>query len=334
MILKTIIRGTQIALIGIAIISCGNPNASNPLGDVDLTGAAADLNSLLEQTQKSPAFVSNIAKAGSSTVGGFASSLTTGLSDDSFAFNGKTFGKLKTSLNTNSKTLAAFESIGKPFKSMNDLFAAHGLKGAIKVDEIKAYVKVASAALTALSQPKASVPRLDTATMVRALRVSVALSIVAAKKSSAGLNLDDKPTWGYASECSTYNQSATNNKNWMCYQKEIGGSIGYISAGNKKQWEDAFDPSRHFKICDAASAPQGSGAWGWIADPSAPGGGESCHVDIPVTDSSLQKICAKYKDIDSGDCKPSTDQKTGDTSATKPGNSKSPDNSAGAADQP
>ena len=308
--LKTIIRRTQIALIGIAISGCNNPNASNPLGDVDLTGAAADLNSLLEQAQKSPAFIANVAKVGSSKVSGFASSFTKGLSDDSFSFNGKTFGKLKSSLNTNAKTLTAFESIGKPFKSMNDLFAAHGLKGSIKVDEMKAYVKVASAALTALSQPKASVPRLDTATMARALRVSVALSIVAAKKSSAGLNLDDKPAWGYAGACSTYNQSAANNKNWMCYQKEIGGSIGYISAGNKKQWEDAFDPSKKYKVCDAASAPKGSGAWGWIADPSAPGGGESCHVDVPVTDSSLQPICAKYKDIDSGDCKPSANQKT------------------------
>ena len=323
---KTIIRRTQTALLGIAIISCGNPTASKPLGDVDLTGAAADLNSLLEQTQKSPAFLTNVAKAGSSKVGGFATALTKGLSDDSFSFNGKTFGKLKTSLNTNAKTLAAFESIGKPFKSMNDLFAAHGLKGSIKVDEMKAYVKVASAALTALSQPKAAVPRLDTATMARALRVAVALSIVAPEKSSAGLNLVDNPTWGYARPCGTFNNDATYNKNWMCFQKEIGGSIGYLSAGNKKQWEDAFDPSKKFKICDAASAPKGSGAWGWIADPSAPGGGESCHVDIPVTDPSLQEVCAEFKDVDSGDCKPTTSQQAGKTPAAKPSNSKTPKN--------
>lgn len=316
---KSAPRGALISFIAWILTSCGGATDSD-LAAMGLTGAAADIAGMIAAAEQSATFKTKFIKATGQKIASFSATLSGNLNDGQFVFEGVTYGKLKSALKDRAPDFVTLKSLDKTFGSTRTMFAAHGLSGKIQPDELKAFVKVATAGMQSLKKdPKGSLIKnrdITTRTLAGAMRVSLALELIGpkvAKKVALALaddeeNADKKVSSSASSDtygvCGAYS-SGVENKNWLCFADEIGGAIGYYADASKSMWQDCCSPERQFKVCDDKHAPSDGGSWGWIPDPSDPTGqkGESCHRSFRTPGSTIKKFCKNtVVEVDSWQC--------------------------------
>ncbi len=306
------------AMVGVGIIAltqltigCGDSSSSEK--GLELTGAAAEIADIIASAENTPSFASNFAKATGSKLGSISATLTKNMSDGSFVFEGESYSKIKAALLAKKSDFATLGSVGKTFGSAKQMFAAHGLSGKIKPEELKAYVKVASLSMKSLSNADSnsvvSDRNISTRTLAAAMRVSLALKILGSKTAEkVALALAAEKDYGNPGGfgvCGAYSNNHE-NKSWLCFQDNISGSIGYYADSSKKMWQDCCSSERKFKVCDSAFMPKDGGSWGWIPDPRDPTGqkGESCHSPFTTSSKTLKSFCKTTTvKVDSWQCK-------------------------------
>ncbi|MBM4250642.1 MAG: hypothetical protein FJ146_01560 [Deltaproteobacteria bacterium] len=316
---KLALRSVLFTFIAWILTSCGGATDSD-LATLGLTGAAADIAGMIAAAEQSDTFKAKFIKATGQKIAAFSVTMSGNLNDGQFVFEGVTYGKLKSALKDRAPDFSTLKSLDKTFGSTRTMFAAHGLSGKIRPDELKAFVKVATAGMQSLKKDfKGSLIKnrdITTRTIAGAMRVSLALDLIGpkvAKKVALALADDEEDLENTSSSsassdtygvCGAYSEDVE-NKNWLCFADEIGGAIGYYADASKSMWQDCCAPERKFKVCDDKHAPSEGGSWGWIPDPTDPTGqkGESCHRSFRTPGSTIKKFCeTTVVDVDSWQC--------------------------------
>ena len=299
--------GSTVAAVALSIClaNCNQSTTNAALDSAELTKAVDDLGKVFLDAAKSKTFAPAVKSLGAVKPSGFAAKLSSGMTDASFSFNGEVYTNLKSKLSRNAKALANIGAVDKTFGSMNDMFAAHGITAKVQSADLVAYVKVASVALSALSHQNPNAGDFDAETLTRALHVAVALSAIPLGEKKASLNLDK--TTADVDFCGQFNHAATTNKSWLCAKDDIGGSIGYMAGDKVKVWNDAF-AGKSFAACPDGAISSDGASWGWIPDAKKPGGGTSCHRNIPIRPEAVKVVCAQdvAASYNSGDCRDSS----------------------------
>ncbi|MCX6110319.1 MAG: hypothetical protein NTZ90_12040 [Proteobacteria bacterium] len=323
-------RGIRLGAVALSICfaSCNQSATNAALDSAELTKAVDDLGKVFQDAAKSKTFAPAVISLGAVKPSGFAAKLSSGMTDTSFSFDGVEYSNLKSKLSHNTKALAQFGSIDKSFGSMNDMFAAHGITAKVQSVDLVAYVKVASVALSALSHQNPNAGDFDAVTLARALHVAVALSAIPLGEKKASLSLDK--TTADVDFCGQFNKSATTNKSWICAKDDIGGSIGYMAGDKVKVWNDAF-AGKSFAACPDSAISSDGASWGWIPDKKKPGGGTSCHRNIPIRPEAVKIVCAQgvAAGYNSGDCRGSSAKGSTPSAAAPDSNAAADDDSDG-----